>query len=80
MSEWNVDKKGQLFKKFNFKNFSEGFAFTSKVALLAEKHNHHPKIILEYSTVSIFLISHDKKQITERDRKLSILIEGLYYK
>ena len=54
MPEWNIDNKGQLFKKFNFKNFSESFAFTSKVALLAEKHNHHPKIILEYSTVSIF--------------------------
>ena len=80
MSEWNIDDKGQLFKQFKFKSFSEGFAFTSKVALLAEKYNHHPKIVLEYSTVSIFLISHDKKQITERDTELSNLIEDLYYK
>ena len=79
MSEWNIDSKGQLFKRFRFKSFSEGFAFTSKLALLAEKYNHHPKIVLEYSTVSIFLISHDKKQITERDTELSNLIEDLYY-
>ena len=78
MSEWNIDSKGQLFKHFRFKSFFEGFAFTSKVALLAEKYNHHPKIVLEYSTVSIFLISHDKKKITERDTKLSSLIEDLY--
>jgi pterin-4a-carbinolamine dehydratase len=36
MSEWKVDDRGQLFRKFKFKNFIEGFAFSSKVALLAE--------------------------------------------
>ena len=58
MTDWPKDNKGRLTKTFEFKNYRKSFAFTSQVAMLSEKKNHHPQIILDYGTVTIFLISH----------------------
>jgi 4a-hydroxytetrahydrobiopterin dehydratase len=49
----------------------------SQVALLAEKKNHHPKIVLEYNTVIIELISHDKNEVTQRDMDLAEQIDKI---
>ena len=49
----------------------------SQVALLAEKYNHHPKIILEYNSVEIELISHDKNVVTQRDMDLAEQIDKI---
>jgi 4a-hydroxytetrahydrobiopterin dehydratase len=72
------EEKNTLHKKFEFKNFSEAFAFMTRVALAAEKLDHHPKWTNEYNKVEIWLSSHDAGNIvTEKDQKLSKLIDKL---
>ena len=70
MTSWPKDKKGFLTRTFTFKSYRQSFAFVSQVALLAEKKNHHPKMILEYNAVIIELISHDKNEVYRRDIEL----------
>jgi len=61
-----------------FKNFVEAFGFISKVAIIAEKINHHPTIINTYNKVTLQLNTHDSKYtITELDIKLSYEIDKL---
>lgn len=71
-------KNNTLNKKFEFKDFSEAFAFMARVALAAEKMDHHPKWTNEYNKVEISLCSHDAGNIvTEKDEKLSKIIDSL---
>lgn len=72
------EQDNKLYKKFEFKNFSEAFAFMSRVALAAEKMDHHPKWTNEYNKVEIWLSTHDAGDVvTEKDRKLAGIIDGL---
>ena len=72
------EQNNQLVREFEFKDFVEAFAFMTKVALLAEKHNHHPEWSNVYNKVEIRLCSHDAGNvITDKDRKLAAAIEGL---
>ncbi|HSN09337.1 MAG TPA: 4a-hydroxytetrahydrobiopterin dehydratase [Hanamia sp.] len=72
------EKNNKLYKKFEFKNFSEAFAFMTRVALAAEKMDHHPKWTNEYNKVDIWLSTHDAGDIiTEKDKKLATIIDGL---
>jgi 4a-hydroxytetrahydrobiopterin dehydratase len=67
-----------LYKKFEFKNFSEAFAFMTRVAIEAEKMDHHPKWTNVYNKVEIWLTTHDSGNvITEKDTKLAAIIDGL---
>lgn len=71
------EKNNQLHKSFTFKDFSEAFAFMTRVALAAEKMDHHPKWTNEYNKVEIWLTSHDAGNIiTEKDKELSKMIDG----
>ena len=73
-----TEKDNQLVKKFEFKNFVEAFAFMTKVAILAEKQNHHPYWNNVYNTVEIFLSTHDAGNIiTEKDRNLATAIDNV---
>ena len=68
----------QLYKKFLFNNFVEAFAFMTKVAILAEKANHHPTWKNTWNTVEIWLSTHDAGNIvTDKDRDLSTAIDAL---
>lgn len=72
------EKDHALYRKFQFKNFSEAFAFMTRVALEAEKMNHHPNWSNVYNTVEIYLNTHDAGDIvTEKDHKLSKLIDTI---
>ncbi|HMF73124.1 MAG TPA: 4a-hydroxytetrahydrobiopterin dehydratase [Flavitalea sp.] len=72
------EEKNSLNKKFEFKDFSEAFAFMTRVALEAEKMNHHPTWTNTYNTVDISLSTHDAGDIvTEKDQKLSKKIDAL---
>lgn len=67
-----------LYRKFQFKDFSEAFAFMTRVALAAEKMDHHPKWTNVWNTVEVWLNTHDAGDIvTEKDQKLSKLIDHL---
>jgi len=67
-----------LSKTFKFANFIDAFAFMTRVALLAEKQNHHPNWSNVYNTVTINLNTHDAGDVvTEKDRKLADAIDKL---
>jgi 4a-hydroxytetrahydrobiopterin dehydratase len=71
-----TEKKNKLSRKFTFKDFSEAFSFMTRVALIAEKMNHHPYWINVYNTVEFHLSTHDAGDIvTEKDRKLAMAID-----
>ena len=73
-----TEQNNQLTRKFEFRDFSEAFAFMTRVALLAEKHNHHPYWTNVWNKVAIFLSTHDAgNTVTERDRKLAAAIDKL---
>lgn len=68
----------KLYRKFDFSNFSEAFAFMTRVALEAEKMDHHPLWTNVYNKVEIWLSTHDAGNvITDKDRKLAQKINGL---
>ena len=72
------EKNNQLYKKFEFKNFSEAFGFMTRVAIEAEKMNHHPLWTNVYNRVEFWLSTHDAGDIvTEKDHKLAAKIDGL---
>jgi len=71
-------QNNSLYEKFEFKDFSEAFAFMTRVALAAEKMDHHPTWTNVYNKVEIWLNTHDAGDIiTEKDRTLAKKIEGL---
>ena len=73
-----TNENNVLYKKFEFKNFSEAFAFMTRVAIEAEKMDHHPKWTNVYNKVEIWLSTHDAGNvITEKDTKLAVKIDGL---
>ncbi|MFM1793959.1 MAG: hypothetical protein RL642_344 [Bacteroidota bacterium] len=72
------EKDNQLYKKFVFSNFIEAFGFMTKVAILAEKVNHHPTWKNTWNTVEVWLSTHDAGNIiTEKDLHLSKAIDML---
>ena len=72
------EKNNTLYKKFTFQNFSEAFGFMTRVAIEAEKMNHHRLWTNVYNQVEIWLNTHDAGNIvTEKDRKLSAKIDQL---
>ena len=67
-----------LKKEFKFNDFSSALGFIIQVGLLAEKHNHHPKITNVYNQVILELTTHDEGNIvTEKDQNLSKAIDQL---
>jgi 4a-hydroxytetrahydrobiopterin dehydratase len=75
--EWQ-EKNDKLTKSFEFKDFSEAFSFMTRVALIAEKMNHHPEWTNVYNKVSFKLNTHDAgDKVTEKDHKLARAIDKL---
>lgn len=73
-----TEENNQLCRKFTFADFSEAFAFMTRIALLAEKADHHPFWTNVYNKVEIKLSTHDAGDIiTEKDRKLAAAINKL---
>ncbi|WP_395152794.1 4a-hydroxytetrahydrobiopterin dehydratase [Ilumatobacter sp.] len=72
------ESNGRLECDFTFGDFSEAFAFMTRVALLAETQDHHPEWSNVYNRVSIALTSHDAgNTVTDRDRRLAADIDDL---
>lgn len=76
LPDWHLHE-GALSKEFVFKDFSEAFAFMTRVAMIAEKLDHHPDWNNTYNRVRISLMSHDKGGLTTRDTELAAAIENL---
>jgi len=74
---WN-EKDNFLYRKFEFKNFSEAFAFMTRVALEAEKMDHHPLWTNVWSKIEIWLNTHSAGDVvTDKDRELAEKIDAL---
>ena len=75
---WTLEDGGKaLVRSFKFEDFSEAFAFLSRVAMHAEKVDHHPEFTNVWNRVDFRLTSHDAGGVTERDRKLAEAINRL---
>ncbi|WP_256366138.1 4a-hydroxytetrahydrobiopterin dehydratase [Flammeovirga sp. SJP92] len=73
-----IEKDNKLQKTFTFKDFSEAFAFMTRVAFLAEQHQHHPNWSNVWNTVEIHLTTHDAgNTVTEKDKNLAEAIDQL---
>jgi 4a-hydroxytetrahydrobiopterin dehydratase len=72
------EEDNKLYKKFEFADFSAAFGFMTRVAIEAEKMNHHPLWTNVYNKVEIWLNTHDAGNVvTDKDRKLSQRIDKL---
>jgi 4a-hydroxytetrahydrobiopterin dehydratase len=72
LSGWSeVAGRDAISKKFVFKDFSAAFGFMTRVALIAEKMDHHPEWFNVYKTVDVTLSTHDAGGVTELDVKLA---------
>ncbi len=73
-----VEKNNKLIKSFTFKDFSRAFGFMTRVAIAAEKMNHHPTWTNTWNQVDFELSTHDAGNIvTEKDRQLAAEIDRL---
>jgi 4a-hydroxytetrahydrobiopterin dehydratase len=76
-STWE-EHDGALYRRFQFKDFAEAFAFMTRVAEVAERMDHHPTWTNTYAQVEIWLSTHDAGgRITQRDRALASAIDVL---
>ncbi len=67
-----------IYRKFQFRDFSEAFAFMTRVAMEAEKMNHHPRWTNVWNTVEIWLSTHDAGNlVTGKDHELAARIDKL---
>lgn len=72
------EENDKLYKKFVFSDFNQAFGFMSRVALLAEKADHHPTWTNTWNTVEIWLSTHDAgNKVTQKDIDLASSIDDL---
>ena len=76
LPEWKYEA-GSLVRDYAFADFALAFAFVTRLALLAEKADHHPDIDIRYNKVHVALVSHDAGGVTERDVAMAGKISGL---
>ncbi len=76
--EWDFDEaRDAITRSFVFADFSEAFAFMARVALLAEKHDHHPEWSNVWNRVDILLTTHDAGGLSARDVDMADAIDAL---
>ncbi len=72
-----IEERDGIARRFKFSSFVQAFGFMSQVAILAEKHNHHPEWSNIYSEVDIFLTTHDEGGLSQKDIDLALAIDRL---
>lgn len=78
LGDWDVDEaRDAITRQFLFADFSEAFAFMTRVALLAEQQDHHPEWSNVWNRVDILLTTHDAGGLSARDVKLAKAIDAL---
>src|SRR5688500_12247747 len=77
LTDWKINH-GKLFREFNFEDFHHAFGFMAAVARAAESMNHHPEWFNVYSTVKVWLTTHEVDGISKRDVKLAGKMGELY--
>ena len=78
LQDWReVDGRDAIARKFVFKDFNQAFGFMTRVALVAEKMDHHPEWFNVYRTVEVTLATHDAGGLTRRDVELAQRMDQL---
>ena len=78
LPEWTLRGDGlAIEREFKLKTFREAWAFMSRVALIAERHDHHPEWSNVYNRVAITLTTHDAGGLSERDVRMARAIDAL---
>ncbi|SRR5260370_30023084 len=72
-----VSGREAIARTFTFKDFNEAFGFMSRVALVAEKNDHHPEWRNVYTTVEVVLATHDAGGVTTRDIELATAMNAI---
>ncbi len=73
---WTLEN-GEITQTFSLPSFPTALLFVNSVALLAEKANHHPDILINYRNVKLSLVTHDSGGLTEKDFALAAQINAL---
>jgi 4a-hydroxytetrahydrobiopterin dehydratase len=71
-----VPGRDVIARKFEFRDFNEAFGFMTRVALLAERMDHHPEWMNVYKTVDVRLTTHDAGGLTEKDIRMAKAIDA----
>ncbi|EYC52447.1 pterin-4-alpha-carbinolamine dehydratase [Hylemonella gracilis str. Niagara R] len=73
LSEWthSAERGGLIAREFRFADFTQAFGFMAQVALMAEKHNHHPEWFNVYNKVSVVMTTHDAQGLTLKDIEMA---------
>ena len=78
LPHWSLARDGEAIeRKFEFADFSEAFAFMTRVAMIAETRDHHPEWLNVYNRVEITLTTHDAGGLSLRDVKMARKIDAL---
>ena len=78
LSGWSdVAGREAIARTFIFRDFNEAFGFMARVALVAEKNDHHPEWRNVYKTVEVVLTTHDASGVTERDIRLAKAMDAI---
>jgi 4a-hydroxytetrahydrobiopterin dehydratase len=78
LGEWDYDDaRDAISRQFLFADFSEAFAFMTRVAMLAEVQDHHPEWSNVWNRVDVVLTTHDAGGLSARDVKMARAIDGL---
>ncbi|MEL6737507.1 MAG: 4a-hydroxytetrahydrobiopterin dehydratase [Pseudomonadota bacterium] len=76
--EWSLTREGKAIERtFQFGDFSEAWGFMSRVALIADSHDHHPEWFNVYAKVEITLTTHDAGGLSIRDANMARAIDAL---
>ena len=75
LPEWEI-VDGKLHREFTFADFNEAFGFMTRVALAAERRNHHPEWSNVWNRVVVDLTTHDAGGITANDTELAAMMDG----
>lgn len=79
LSGWTHEpRRDAITRQFKFADFSAAFAFMTRVALLAEKADHHPEWSNVYNRVEILLTTHDADGLSQRDVDMATAIDALF--
>ncbi|MBP6019678.1 MAG: 4a-hydroxytetrahydrobiopterin dehydratase [Burkholderiaceae bacterium] len=75
---WDVvDGRDAIHKVFKFRNFNQAFGFMARVAMQAEKNNHHPEWSNVYNRVEVTMTTHEAQGVTQRDIDLALFMDAL---
>ena len=78
LPEWRLREDGlAIERELKFADFNEAFGFMTRVALLADKHDHHPEWSNVYNRVEVTLSTHDAGGLTELDIKLATFVDSI---